>query len=65
MTNLLEQQAMDKIEKAGGSWEAFCDWIIGQTAPIINGKLGYYKYDVDRFIRYKCDPKNESYIEWD
>lgn len=65
MKDLTGKQAKQMIKEAGGSWEVFEDWMIGQTAPFVNGRLGYFRYDVERFIRYKCDPKNEPYIEWD
>jgi hypothetical protein len=61
-----EQQAKNKIQQAGGSWKTFKIWMNGQTCPILgDGSLGYYDYDVDRFIRYKCDPKNEPLSDFD
>lgn len=65
MKDLTEKQVKQLLKKAGGSWRVFKEWMVGQTCPIINGEMGYYEYDVDRFIRYKCDPKNEPYEEWD
>lgn len=59
------QKAQNKIEEAGGSWEVFQYWMCGQTCPFIDGKVGYYEYDVERFIRYKCDTKNEPPYEVD
>lgn len=46
-------------------WEDFIKWMFGQTCPIVNGEFCYYKYDIDRFIRYKGDHKNEPLVEWD
>lgn len=65
MENLTEKQAKKKIKDAGGSWKVFSEWMIGQTCPLVDGKCCYYEYDVDRFIRYKCDPNNEPLAEWD
>lgn len=63
---MTEQQAKNKIEQAGGSWKTFQNWISGQTCPVLDdGSFGYFEYDVDRFIRYKCDPKNEPLSEVD
>jgi len=30
-----------------------------------DGSTDVYEYDVDRFIRYKCNPKNEPMSEVD
>jgi hypothetical protein len=30
-----------------------------------DGSINVYEYDVDRFIRYKCNPKNEPMAEVD
>ena len=65
MKSLTEQQTKDKLKKAGISWEVFIEWMIGQAGPLIDGKMGYYEWDVDRFIRYKGDPNNEPLVEWD
>lgn len=29
----------------------FFEWMIGQTCPMINGRCGYYWFDVHRYIR--------------
>ena len=61
-----EQEAKERIEKAGGCWLTFCKWMYGQTMGIYpDGSCNIYKHDVDRFISHKCDPKNESLHEWD
>jgi nicotinamide riboside kinase len=31
--------------------DEFARWIYGQTCPLIEGELAYYKWDVDRFIK--------------
>ena len=59
-------EVREAIEKAGGDWEVFCDWMYGQTMGMDeNGEPDIYSHDVERFIRYKCDPKNEPPWEWD
>jgi hypothetical protein len=59
-------EAKAKIEAAGGNWETFQKWMGGQTVGMYeNGEPNIYDWDVDRFIRYKCDPKNEPLWEWD
>jgi hypothetical protein len=61
-----KKDAKEKIEKAGGSWEIFSKWMRGQTCGIYpDGATDYYEYDVNRFIRYKCNPDNEPPEEWD
>jgi len=65
MESLTRRQARKEIEKAGGNWYVFIKWMFGQTGPIVKGELCYYKYDIDRFIGYKCDPKNEPPVEYD
>jgi hypothetical protein len=38
----------------------------GQTMGLNEDGTTYiYDCDVDRFIRYKCDPKNEPLSDWD
>lgn len=60
------EEAKKKVEEAGGSWDTFNDWMRGQTAGINDdGTIDLYDYDVNRFIRYKCDPKNEPMGAWD
>jgi hypothetical protein len=60
------EQAENKIKQAGGSVEVFWDWMRGQTMGINeDGSTNVYDYDVDRFIRYKCNPKNEPVWEID
>lgn len=53
------------IEAAGGDIAVFDGWMRGQTCPVKHGKEAYWKHDVDRFIRYKCDPKNEPVEDFD
>lgn len=63
---MTEQQATKKIEEAGGDFKTFWDWMDGQTVGMTeDGVVDIYDCDVDRFIRYKCDPKNEPTYEMD
>jgi hypothetical protein len=63
---MTEQQAQNKIEKAGGDMKVFWKWMSGQTMGLNEDGTTYiYDCDVDRFIRYKCDPKNEPLSDWD
>jgi hypothetical protein len=58
-----EEQAEQKIKEAGGSMTKFRRWIRGQTCPILDdGEWGYYECDVNRFISYRCDPRNEPFL---
>ena len=57
--------AKKAIEDAGGCWEVFKVWMMGQTVGIRDGEVDFYDWDVERFIGYKCDPNNEPLIEWD
>lgn len=60
------KEAMQKIKDAGGSVNVFWEWMRGQTCGLNeNGEVDIYDYDVDRFIRYKCDPKNEPSVDFD
>lgn len=60
------QQAEERILAAGGSVEVFWEWMNGQTMGLNeDGSTDVYENDVDRFIRYKCDPKNEPSVEMD
>lgn len=59
-------QAENKIISAGGSVETFWNWMRGQTIGLNDdGTTDVYEGDVARFIRYKCDPKNEPLVEID
>ena len=52
-------QAEAKIKEAGGSVDTFWEWMRGQTMALTDdGEMDVYDCDVDRFIRYKCDPRN-------
>jgi len=60
------KQASKKIKEAGGSWVDFQEWMVGQTMGLNpDGSTDYYEYDVNRFISYKCDSKNEPLEDWD
>lgn len=59
-------QADNKIIAAGGSVEEFWKWMRGQTMGLNDdGTTNVYECDVDRFIRYDCNPKNEPLVEVD
>ena len=59
-------QAEDKIKQAGGSIEVFWQWMSGQTlGHAATGQTNVYEDDVDRFIRYGCNPNNEPLVEVD
>jgi hypothetical protein len=59
-------EAMKKIQEAGGNWETFQHWMRGQTCGVYpDGTANIFDYDVERFIRYRCDPKLEPEEEWD
>ena len=61
-----ESEAKRQIEAAGGSWDVFLKWMRGQTVGMYeNGETDWYEYDVNRFIRYNCDPKKEPLHEMD
>lgn len=60
------QEVKLKIKKAGGSWKVFCEWMRGQTVGLYeDGSTNWYDYDVNRFIKYQCDPKKEPFVDFD
>ena len=60
------EQAENKIKEAKGSIDVFWKWMKGQTIGLNeDGTTDIYEYDVDRFIRYKCNPNNEPVWEID
>ena len=60
------EQAEEKIRNAGCSVDTFWDWMRGQTMGLNDdGTTDVYDYDVDRFIRYKGKPKNETAFGFD
>jgi len=63
---MTQKQAEEMIIKAGGDINIFWDWMRGQTVGVYeDGSSNYYDYDVERFIRYKCNPKNEPSCDFD
>ena len=54
-----------RIEDAGGKWSVFQKWMRGQTCGYRNGVVDYYNYDIERFIRYGCNPDNEPMEDFD
>ncbi len=60
------KEAQEKIKEAKGSWKIFLEWMKGQTVGLYkDGSTDWYDHDVNRFIRYKCNPKNEPYEDFD
>lgn len=60
------QEVKKLIKQSGGNWKNFLTWMYGQTVGLNDkGETDWYDYDVNRFIRYKCNPKNEPIAEWD
>lgn len=61
-----EKEVKKRIKEAGGSWKVFLKWMSGQTVGIYdNGETNYYDHDVKRFIKYKCNPANEPFEDFD
>jgi len=61
-----EKEVREKIAKAGGRWEVFQVWMRGQTCSMYeDGATNFYDHDVNRFVRYNCNPNNEPLMEWD
>lgn len=54
-----------RIEDQGGKWSVFQKWMYGQTVGMKNGEVDYYNYDIERFIRYGCNPDNEPVEDFD
>lgn len=60
------KEAKKRIKKAGGDWKVFTQWMEGQTLGMYpDGSADIYKCDVERFIKYKCNPDNEPIGEFD
>jgi hypothetical protein len=60
------EEVQEIIEAKGGSIETFFKWMRGQTIGLYDdGTSNFYEYDVERFIRYGCNPDNEPLSEWD
>jgi len=46
------EEAKQKIEEAGKTWEDFQEYMFGETVGLYDdGTTNYYERDVDRFIR--------------
>ena len=45
------EEAKQKIEEAGKTWEDFQGFMLGQTYGIKDGKPDWYDIDVDFFIK--------------
>lgn len=60
------QEVKQKLKEAKGSWKVFLEWMRGQTVGMYpDGETDWYEYDVKRFIKYKCNPKNEPINDYD
>jgi hypothetical protein len=60
------EEAEKAIKEAGGDWKVFEQWHCGQTYGINpDGTTNIYEYDVERFIRYKCNPDKEPMCDFD
>lgn len=35
----------------------FDNWMVGQTCPLTNGKIGVYWYDLNRYVQWKLQGK--------
>lgn len=65
-TRMKIEDAEKKIREAGGDVAVFHKWMTGQTMGINpDGTTDIYDYDVNRFIRYRCNPNNEPLSEVD
>ena len=63
---LKEIAAKTMIKQAGGSWATFLKWMHGQTVSSYpDGSTNFYRYDVERFIGYDCDPGKEPLEDFD
>lgn len=51
--HMTEKEVKDLLKKHKIKWTEFYKWMCGQTCPIIDGKMGYYRHDVERFISHK------------
>ena len=55
-----------KIKRGGGTWAGFLKWMSGQTVgQYPDGETNWYRYDVERFVSYGCDPANEPLEDFD
>lgn len=62
---MTQEKAEKLVIEAGGKVEDLWEWMRGQTCGLIDGVPDFYDYDIERFIRYKCNPKNEPIAEFD
>ena len=61
-----EEKIKQLLKEAGGDWKVFSNWMSEQTMGLYSdGEFNYYEYDVERFIRYRCNPENEPLIGLD
>ena len=61
---MTKQEVIKKIGKE--NWDAFLDWMRGQTVAFINGEVHYYDCDVEAFIRkMKTGYDRQDTVMWD
>uniref|UniRef100_A0A6M3J8G4 Uncharacterized protein n=1 Tax=viral metagenome TaxID=1070528 RepID=A0A6M3J8G4_9ZZZZ len=66
LNQMTTKEAENRIKQVGGDVKVFWNWMRGQTCGLNeDGTNDIYEYDVERFVRYKCDPKNEPLHEVD
>ena len=59
---MTEKQVKAELKKHKIKWSDFKSWIVGQTCPVLeSGEVGYYSYDVERFIRNKVNGEKLSF----
>lgn len=50
--NMTEKEVKKLLRQNKIKWADFKEWMHGQTCPVLDGgEMGYFHYDVDRFIR--------------
>ena len=59
---------IDQVEKLIGkkNMNKFCDFMYGQTCCFrSDGRMGYYKDDVEKFQQFIKEKRNLTSLEWD
>jgi hypothetical protein len=60
------KEAERRIKQAGGSPTVFWKWMEGQTMSLNDdGSTDVYEHDVERFIKYNCNPEKEPITDFD
>lgn len=50
MTEEKNYYTEEEVKGLVKDWEDFCNWMYGQTGPVVDGQFCYYKSDVERYI---------------